>query len=80
MICLRISRLKGYQVPSGEYFDKHLGTLYIVQWIRAAEWSVDPLGVIALLNAEFMTNDLFFGLPLSHFSSQPHLRSESFDA
>ena len=38
----------GYRVRSGEAVGKPVGILDGVQWMRAPEWSVDPLSAIAL--------------------------------
>ena len=48
MICLRTSRGMGFRVRSGEAVGKPVGTPDAVQWMRAPEWSVDPLSAIAL--------------------------------
>ena len=48
MICLRTSMGMGYRVRFGEAVGKPVGILDGVQWMRAPEWSVDPLSGIAL--------------------------------
>ena len=47
VICLLASKQLGFRVRSGEAVGKPVGTLDGVQWMRAPEWSVDPLSVIA---------------------------------
>ena len=48
VICLRTSTQLGFRVCSGEAVDKPVSIPDGVQWMRALEWSVDPLGAIAL--------------------------------
>ena len=48
VICLRTSRATGSRVHSGEVVGKPVGILDGVQWMRAPEWSVDPLSANAL--------------------------------
>ena len=48
VICLRTSRAMGFRVRSGEAVGKPVGILDGVQWMRAPEWSVDPLSDNAL--------------------------------
>ena len=45
VICLHTSREMGLQVRPVEAVHKPLGTPGGVQWMRASEWSVDPLSV-----------------------------------
>ena len=59
VICLRTSRGMGYRVRSGEAVGKPVGILDGVQWMRAPEWSVDPLSANTLLTIEFMVIETF---------------------
>ena len=79
MICLRISRAKGFRVRSGEAVGKPVGTPDGVQWMRVPEWSVDPQSAIALAQVEFKGIEAFSCYLASHLSSHsPYLSASHY--